>query len=142
MPNSSQRSNGTLKVWDAKTTELLRTVYNEFDGIIWSIKCMINSEKRPNEILIASKLSHIRLLDLNSYTFTLSLQGHERRINCLEFLSKEIFLSSSSDLTIKIWNLELSKNNLQTLECHQNEIRCLRKINETKFACLYENGMI
>jgi len=58
--------NGTIKVWDVRTGELLRTVCNRSDGVIWSIKCMINSSIRPNEILIASNLSTIRILDLKS----------------------------------------------------------------------------
>ena len=33
---------------------------------------MINSSKRPNQILIASILSTIRILDLNTYNFTLN----------------------------------------------------------------------
>ena len=57
-------------------------------------------------------------------------------------MTKQIFLSSSPDSTIKIWNLELSKTSLQTIECAQNEPRNLRKINETKFACLFDNGLI
>jgi len=103
---------------------------------------MINSSIRPNEILIASNLCYIRILDLNSFTFILKIRVHDRRINCLEFLSPEIFLSASSDLTIKIWSLESSKNCLQTIECHPNDPRCLRKINETTFACLYKNSTI
>jgi hypothetical protein len=139
----SADKNGTIKVWDVRTTELLRTVYNEFDGIIWSIKCMINSEKRPNEILIASTLSDIRILDLNTYTFTSRLKAHTRRISCLEFLTQQILLSSSSDFTIKIWNLDSTRSKcLQTIEFLQNEIKCLRKINETSFACLFDDGLI
>jgi hypothetical protein len=135
---------GMIKVWDVRTGDLLRTVWNDTDdGDKWSIKCMIKSSKRPNEILIASKLSHIRLLDLNSYTFTFSLKAHSKKLKCLEYLTNEIFLSSSSDLTIKIWNLDSTRSKcLQTIKFLQNETRCLRKINETKFACLYENGMI
>jgi WD40 repeat protein len=136
---------GTIKVWDVRTGELLRTVYNATrDGIKWSIKCMIKSSKRPNEILIASALSDIRILDLNTYNLTLSLlHAHTRIINFLEFISHEILLSSSSDLTIKIWTLESTRIKcLQTLEFSQNEPCILRKINETSFACLFYDGMI
>ena len=65
---------GMIIVWDVRTGELLRTVCNRSDGVIWSIKCMINSSIRSNLILIASTLSDIRILDLNSYTFTLILK--------------------------------------------------------------------
>jgi WD40 repeat protein len=135
--------NGTIKVWDVRTGELLRTVYNEFDGVIWSIKCMINSSILPNLILIASHLSDIRILDLNTYTFPFSLQAHDKRISCLEFLTQQILLSSSSDFTIKIWNLDSTRSKcLQTIEFLQNEIKCLRKISETSFACLFDDGLI
>jgi hypothetical protein len=135
--------NGTIKVWDVRTGELLKTVCNRSDGVIWSIKCMINSSIRPNEILIASNLSTIRILDLKSYTFTLNLTAHDKRINCLEFLTGEIFLSSSSDFTIKIWNLDSTQIKcLQTIDCAQDEPMILRKINETTFACLFYDGPI
>jgi WD40 repeat protein len=135
---------GTIKIWDVRTGELLRTVYNVTrDGEIRGIKCMINSAKRPNEILIASKLSDIRILDLNSYTFTSSLKAHARRISSLEFLTQEILLSSSSDSTIKIWNLDSTRSKcLQTIKCSQKDPRNLRKINDTKFACLFDDGVI
>jgi WD40 repeat protein len=103
---------------------------------------MINSSIRPNEILIASNLSTIRILDLKSYTFTLDLTAHDKRINCLEFMTDEILLSSSSDLTIKIWNLDSTKTSLQTIDCAQDEAMILRKINETTFACLSYDGLI
>jgi hypothetical protein len=134
--------NGTIKVWDVRTGELLRTVCNKSDGVLWSIKSMIILPITPNEILIASSLSDIRIFDLNSYTFTFSLKAHIKMINCLEYLTKQIFLSSSPDSTIKIWNLELSKTSLQTIECAQNEPMILRKINDTSFACLFYDGMI
>jgi WD40 repeat protein len=136
--------NGTIKVWDVKTGELLRTVCNvTSDGEKRGIKCMINSSTRQNEILIASKSSSICILDLNSYNFTLSLRAHAGRINCLEFLTHEILLSSSSDLTIKIWNLDLTRNNsLQTIECPQKQPMILRKINESTFACLFCDCLI
>jgi WD40 repeat protein len=135
---------GTIKVWDVRTGELLRTVYNvTSDGEKRGIKCMIFSSIRPNEILISSAFSDIRILDLNSYIFTLSLQAHARRISSLEFFTQKILVSSSSDLTIKIWNLDSTRSKcLQTIECAQNEPRNLRKINETKFACLFDNGLI
>jgi len=135
--------NGTIKVWNVRTGELLRTVFNKTkDGLKYSIKCLINSPLRPNEILIASCLSHIRVLDLNSYYITLKLKAHSQQLNSIEFLTNEILLSSSTDSTIKIWNLELSKTSLQTIECHPNEPMILRKITETTFACLHENGII
>jgi len=135
--------NGTIKVWDVRTGELLRTVSNESDGDKWSIKCMINSSVKPNEILIASNLCYIRILDLNSYTFILKIRVHDRRINCLEYLTPELFLSASSDLTIKIRNLESEWiDSCQTIDCAQDETRCLRKINDNTFACLFHDGSI
>jgi WD40 repeat protein len=136
--------NGTIKLWDVRTGELLRTIYPKInDGLKFSIKCMINSSIRPNEILIASTQCQIRIFDLNTYTFTLSVKAHDKRINFLEFMTNEIFLSSSSDLTIKLWNSESTRIKcLQTIECHQNEPMILRKINDTKFACLFYDGMI
>jgi WD40 repeat protein len=135
--------NGTIKLWDLRTGELLRTVCNKSDGVIWSIKCMINSSIRTNEILIASTLSDIRIFNLNTYTFTSRLKAHTRRISCLEFLTQQILLSSSSDLTIKIWSLDSTRSKcLQTIECSQNEPRNITKINETSFACLFYDGII
>jgi WD40 repeat protein len=134
---------GSIKIWDVRTGELLRTIYNELDEIKWSIKCMIKSSKRPNEILIASSLSDIRILDLNTYTFTSSVKAHDKRISCLEFLTHEILLSSSSDFTIKIWNLESTQIKcLQAIVFTRNEPRNLRKINGTSFACLFDDGLI
>jgi WD40 repeat protein len=73
--------NAIIKVWDVRTGELLRTVYNVTkDGDKWTIKSMIKSPIRPNEILIASDLCYIRILDLNSYTFILKLNAHTGRV--------------------------------------------------------------
>jgi WD40 repeat protein len=135
---------GTIKVWDVRTGELLRTICPKIkDGLKFSIKCMINSSLRPNEILIASTLSDIHILDLNSYTLTLWLKAHDKRINCLEFLTHEKLLSSSADLTIKIWNFDSTRHKLlQTIECPQYQPMILRKINETSFACVFHDGKI
>jgi WD40 repeat protein len=134
---------GTIKVWDVRTGELLGSICNELDGIKWSIKCMINSSIRPNEILIASTLSTIRILNIKTCNFTLYLQGHTRRMNFLEFLTSNILLSSSSDMKIKIWSLDLTRSKcLQTIDCSKNEPRNLKKINETTFACLFYDGLI
>ena len=57
-------------------------------------------------------------------------------------MTDEILLSSSSDLTIKIWNLDSTKTSLQTIDCAQDEAMILRKINETTFACLSYDGLI
>jgi WD40 repeat protein len=135
---------GTIKVWDVRTGKHLGTVLNETeDGHKWSIKRIINSPIRPNEILIASALSDIRIFDLNSYTLTSSLKAHLKKISCLEFLTHKILLSSSSDLTIKIWKLETRRiKYLQTIECSQNEPKHIGKINETTFACLFDDGII
>jgi hypothetical protein len=136
--------NGTIKVWDVRTGELLRTICPTIkDGLKFSIKCMINSSLRPNEILIASALYGIHILDLNSYTLTLWLKAHDKRINCLEFLTHEKLLSSSADFTIKIWNFDSTRHKLlQTIECPQYQPIILRKINETSFACVFHDGMI
>jgi WD40 repeat protein len=136
--------NGIIKVWDVRTGELLRTVcLKTRDELKFSIKCIINSPKIPNEILIASTQSHINILDLKTYTFTLNLKAHDKRINCLEFLTDEILLSSSSDSTVKIWNFESTQIKcLQTIDCSQDEPMLLRQINETTFACLFYDGEI
>jgi WD40 repeat protein len=136
--------NGTIKVWVVRTGELLRTVCPKTnDGLKYSIKCMINFSKRPNEILIASAVFDIRILDLNSYTFTLCQKAHDKKIDCLEFLTNQILLSSSSDLTKKIWNLDSTRSKcLQTIECSQNQPMILRKINDTSFACVFYDGQI
>jgi WD40 repeat protein len=57
-------------------------------------------------------------------------------------MTDEIFLSSSSDFTIKIWNLDSTETCLQTIDCAQDEAMILRKINETTFACLSYDGLI
>jgi WD40 repeat protein len=52
-------------------------------------------------------------------------------------------LSSSPDLTLKIWNLDSAWIScFQTIDCPHNEPCILRKINETSFACLFYDGII
>ena len=134
---------GCIKIWSLKTGRLLKSVLNSTpNGHCWNIKCMINS-CQPNEILIGSTLSDIRIFDLNTLEFDSSilLRGHARMVTCLEFLTHERLLSSC-DASIKVWNFK-SKKCIQTLKsewCEQAV--AIRKINASKFICGYQNQTI
>ena len=135
-------SDGCIKMWDLKTGLLLKSIFN-FTEIrqSWKIKCMINS-LQSNEILIGSTLSEIRTLDLNTFAFKPDrvFKGHLKMVKCLEFLTDEHLLSGSCDNTIKIWNFT-TKQCIQTIQS-DCEVKGIRKINENKFICGYENRAI
>ena len=126
-------SDGFIKIWDLKTGALLNSVSNTKTGSIWSVRCLVNSP-RSNEIFFGSNHQYIRSLDLNTCEVKFFAQnGHASLICCLQFLTNDILLSSSKDLTIKVWSLNDEKC-LQTIMFGKCEYNRLRKINDSIFA--------
>jgi WD40 repeat protein len=133
---------GVIKVWDLKTGTLIKSIINwRPDLINRGIKCLLNMP-HANKILVASTISDIQVLDLNSFEFdsNLRLVGHLRMVKCLEFLSNNLLLSGSLDNTIKIWVIN-TRECIKTIEgdCCVFE---LKKISENKFVCGYQNHIL
>ena len=132
---------GSIKVWDLKTGIQLKSLSNEDNGKKWGIKCMVNSA-RSNEIFFGSNHNKIRILDLNTLEIKQFTQNsHSKLIKYLEFLTDDILVSYSADLTIKVWSLNKDKC-LQTIDLKPFEPRCLRKISDSKFALGFHEGKI
>lgn len=100
-------SNGLLKIWNASTTNCLRT----FDcGYALSIKFLPGSSL----IVIGTRAGEIELYDLASSTLLESIQGHEGAIWSLDISSDGKFLvTGSADKKIKIWEFKLIDNVLK-----------------------------
>lgn len=89
-----------LKIWDANTGELLKTIEGKVLRIAWT------SIDGPGKTLILTMDGGIRKLETTTWTQTAFLEGHNRLTEIILSANERILASVSNDSTARIWNLE------------------------------------
>jgi WD40 repeat protein len=89
-----------LKVWDAKTGNLLSTI--KHDAPVWSLAWTSDQKK-----LITGSYLSIRIFDTATWKRIAILDGHIGSVSSLSLFKNDLLVSgSSSDKTARLWNLD------------------------------------
>jgi WD40 repeat protein len=83
-----------------------------------------------NYLICSSIDSTILILDLNSYQILTILAKHTNPVNFLRLNSKQKLISSSSDLRIKIWDLNNNFSCIKTIFTGDEKINSLELTND------------
>ncbi len=95
---SSGCRDGTIKVWDTRTGECLRTLQGHTDVV-----CHI--AVTGDLLFSGSRDGTIKIWNIQTGKWLGDLQGHTNPVDCLAFeANSEQLFSSSLDHTIKVWN--------------------------------------
>ncbi|KAG2038631.1 WD40-repeat-containing domain protein [Suillus americanus] len=91
------RDENAIKIWDAKTGALLKTLKQ--DEIVWSL---VWGNK-----LISGSAGPIRIFDTATWQQVAILEGHEHFVTAISLSRNERLLASASvDTTSRLWNLD------------------------------------
>jgi WD40 repeat protein len=110
--------NGTLKVWDAKTGECLKTLVGHRN----SVNCIAMLSN--GEVVSGSDDKTLKVSNVDTSACLKTLEGHRGVVNCVTALANGQVVSGSYDKTLKIWNVEIGTC-LKTLEEHRDEVLCV-----------------
>jgi WD40 repeat protein len=111
-------TDGTVKIWDAETGQLIGQPLKGHDRIVWSVAFSPDSQR----IVSGSLDNTLRLWDVNDgHQIGLPFKGHENRVASVAFSpdGKRI-VSSSFDKTIRLWNADTGELIGQPLRGHEN----------------------
>ena len=107
----------SIKLWDWEKDFANVMI---FEGHTHYVMQVVFNPKDPNTFASASLDGTVKVWGLNSPTPYFSLLGHERGVNCVDYISdgdKPYLISGSDDHTAKIWDYQ-SKTCVVTLEGH------------------------
>ena len=124
--------NETINIIDPNTGDLIQTIEDNKDRI----NCLINLNQQQQDnnnttIIIISGHENGKIKLFNAITCKLikTLEDHTGWITCLVLLNDGTLVSSSTDRTIKLWNI-LTGNVIKTLaNGHNHWINCLTVLN-------------
>lgn len=124
-----------LSVFEVKKIEENK---KDIEGLVFSI-CITGDER----IAVCSEDRDIQILNKKSLGLELSLKGHNKAVNHISLLENGYLVSSSEDLTIKIWELKdkLYKC-LKTLIGHKNEVRKTIQITHNRLVSCSDDGTL
>jgi len=89
-----------LKIWDAKTGDLLSTI--ELDSTVWSLAWTSDQKK-----LIIGLYTSIRIFNTTTWQQIAILEGHTWPVYSLSLFQNDRLLASGSyDKTARLWNLD------------------------------------
>lgn len=114
---ASGSNNGTIKIWDARTQQLLRPLPGHAKGVT-------SVAFDPASQLLASGSGDgtIKIWDLRVGGLQQTLAGHEATVWSVAFTPDgKRLISGSRDETIKIWSLDATAE-VQTLEAHSADV--------------------
>ncbi|ORX87029.1 WD40 repeat-like protein [Anaeromyces robustus] len=100
----------TIKVWDLKTNECIKTL-NGHTGSILSLQF------DANYLVTGSSDSTIILWDIKSFEIVRRITGHQDSVLSVKF-NKDYIVSSSKDHTIRIWDIKTGEF-VRKLEGHK-----------------------
>ncbi len=130
---ASGSRDGTIRIWDVGSGKLLRTL-DEPDrqpvtGLSFSPDGSRLASASGNDSNIKNDVS---IWNLSTYKRDLTLEGHSRRVSCVEYCpSGRVLASGSYDGTIKIWN-PIDGRLLQTIEADSSQVFGLNFSNDGK----------
>lgn len=108
----------SFKVWDLNLKDVREV--KKFTGIPTTIAI----SPIDNKILIGNKSAEICVWDFNTLKNIHTFKGHNAEITGIQVTKEQRVVSSSIDMTVRIWDLE-NRLLLNTLESHTKAINCL-----------------
>lgn len=101
----SSSYDGTVRIWNTQTGNMLQTLKNESNGVLSPVWCL---QFDKNRIMTGSSDSKLREFDPNTGQCTQVIGGHDGGVKCLQFTS-ELLVTGSDDKTIKIFDVRTGK---------------------------------
>jgi len=128
-----------LKIWDAKTGNLLSTIKHDF--IVYSFAWTSDQKK-----LITGSYTSIRIFDTATWQQIAILEGHTHNILCLSlFQNGRLLASVSDDGTARLWNLDTNLPVGPPLLQHGDSVRSAALSNDGKLlvtSCADKNAYV
>jgi WD40 repeat protein len=121
-PNDAQIATGgfnknAVKIWDAKTGELLTTLQHEY--FVQSLAWTSDAKK-----LITASRGPIRIFNTATWQQIAILEGHKDYVNAITLtLNNRLLASASDDQTVRIWNLDTTLPVGPPLQ-HKDKVEC------------------
>ncbi|CAO0793058.1 unnamed protein product [Mucor circinelloides] len=115
----------TLKVWNIKTNQCIRTVENEHDG---SILCMRVNKDR-SILLTGSSDATCTIWSLPDLAPIRKLRGHGHSVLDVCFVNSNRIVTASRDHTLRLWNQDTGEEILQMLG-HTNSVNAVETVDE------------
>jgi len=110
------RNEDALKIWDAKTGELFKTLKQ--DEQVWSLAWTSDGKK------LISGAFQIGIFDTATWQQIAVLEGHTHFVEAISLFRNERFLASASvDETARLWNLDTNLPIGPPLQ-HENRLNC------------------
>ena len=92
-------SSKSILLWDLSYNKCIANILINFE-----ISCFLLIIKN-NVIACGSDDNTIKIFELNSKTFSESLNGHTGAINCIMKVNSKTMASGSADYTVKFWEI-------------------------------------
>lgn len=112
----SGSDDSTLKVWCARTGNLLHTLVGHSGGV-WA------SQLKDNIVISGSTDRTVRVWNIETGECIHVLTGHTSTVRCLA-LNGHIVVSGSRDSLLRVWNIETGQC-MQILRGHGAAVRCV-----------------
>lgn len=114
----------SIKLWDWE-----KNWHNVmiFEGHTHYVMQVVFNPKDPNTFATASLDRTVKVWGLNSPNPYFTLEGHEKGVNCVEYVSegdKPYLISGADDKTAKVWDYQ-NKTCVSTLEGHGHNVSCV-----------------
>lgn len=132
-----------IKLWDwEKDWECSKI----FEGHSHYVMQVAFNPKETNTFASASLDCTIKVWNLDSPNSHLTLKGHSKGVNCVEFHlsdAKPYLISGSDDQTAKVWDYQDGTNCVQTLEGHTHNITavCVHPEIPVVITCSEDNSV-
>lgn len=111
----------TIKLWDLKTGELIRSILDAHTGAIWSVAIDPSGDK----LISGSSDRTIKVWDLQTGKSIRTLRGHTDTVRAVAVSPDDKYIvSGSSDRTIKVWDLSTGVL-VRTLTGHTDAVRAV-----------------
>lgn len=107
---ASSGDDGIVKVWSLADGNLMK----QFDSEIAAAVKYVLFDAKGTRLATADTANNITIWDLGSGEVERVIKGHEAGVECLTFHPTKPFLfSGSTDGTVKVWDLQTSKDEFQ-----------------------------
>jgi WD40 repeat protein/serine/threonine protein kinase len=129
-PTGTHPPPGTVKVWDAKTGQLLRQLKGHSNMVVGiafspdgqrlaSVSWVRRNEEMPSR-------GEMKIWDVTTGNLLLTVPGHESLMNCVAFSpdGKRLATSGSQDTTVKIWDAQTGEEQ-RTFRGHNHKVQCV-----------------
>jgi len=117
---------GTIKIWDSNTYELISTIENTRSHLQIISPFMSMSLSHDNQrIATANKYHNIRIWNAITGDLIITLLGHLRIVYNVHFSTDDQkLISCGEDCTIKIWDAK-TYDLIRTIAAHTETVRCI-----------------